>query len=169
MVYITDINMELKISHPFWQVVGLGALAGMRSTSAPVIVSHILSHHQSRNLDRSPLKFMQSRNIALALKILAVGEIIGDKLPSAPNRIKPGSLIFRMLSGALAGASVYKATGSKAATGALIGSAAAFASTFGSFWLRKDAVKINNATDPFIGAIEDALVIGSGIELLNAA
>lgn len=161
--------MELKISQPFWQVIGLGALAGMRSTSAPVIASHILSRHQTNQLDSSPLKFMQSRNVALALKLLAVGEIIGDKLPSTPKRIRPVSLAFRMLSGAIAGASVYKATGGKASTGALVGGAAAFASTFGSFWLRKDAVKANNVTDPFVGAIEDALVISSGIQFSSAA
>lgn len=157
--------MELKISHPFWQVIGLGALAGMRSTSAPVIVSHILSHHQSKKLDHSPLRFMQSKNVALALKVLAIGEIIGDKLPSAPNRIKPAVLAFRMLSGAFAGASVYKATGGKVA----MGGAAAFASTFGSYFLRKNAVKTSHVIDPIVGAIEDALVIGSGVELSNAA
>ena len=161
--------MELKISHPFWQVIGLGALAGMRSASAPVIVSHILSHHQSKKLDHSPLRFIQSKNVALALKILAIGEIIGDKLLSAPNRIKPAALAFRMLSGAVAGASVYKATGGKVAMGALIGGTAAFASTFGSYFLRKDAVKTSHVIDPIVGAIEDALVIGSGVELSNAA
>jgi uncharacterized membrane protein len=161
--------MKLKISHPFWQVIGLGTLAGMRSSSAPAIASHILSHHQTKNLDRSPLRFMQSKNVAIALKVMAVGEIIGDKLPSAPNRIKPAVLGFRVLSGALAGASVYKATGGKAAMGALIGGAAAFASTFGSFFLRKGTVKSSGLMDPIVGAIEDALVIGSGIELSNAA
>jgi uncharacterized membrane protein len=161
--------MKLKISDPFWQVVGLGALAGMRSASAPVIASHILSHHQSKKLDESPLRFMQSKNVALALKVLAIGEIIGDKLPSTPNRIKRTSVGFRMLSGALAGASVYKSTGGKAAMGAVVGAAAAFASTYGSYFLRRDAVKASNIMDPFVGAIEDALVIGSGIELVNAA
>jgi uncharacterized membrane protein len=161
--------MELKISHPFWQVIGLGALAGMRSTSAPVIVSHILSHHHSKKLDHSPLRFMQSKNVALVLKVLAIGEIIGDKLPSAPNRIKPAVLAFRMLSGAFAGASVYKATGGKVGMGALIGGAAAFASTFGSYFLRKGTVKTSHVIDPIVGAIEDALVIDSGVELSNAA
>ncbi|MDN3583298.1 DUF4126 family protein [Mucilaginibacter flavus] len=161
--------MKLKISEPFWQVVGLGALAGMRSASAPAIASHILSHHQSKQLDDSPLEFMQSKNVALALKVLAVGELIGDKLPSAPDRIKKRSVGFRMLSGALAGASVYKAIGGKAAMGALIGGASALASTFGSFYLRKGVVKTTRIMDPLVGAIEDALVIGSSVELANAA
>jgi uncharacterized membrane protein len=159
--------MQLRISKPFWQVISLGTLAGMRSTSAPVITSHILSHHQSKNLEHSPLRFMQSKNVAVALKVLALGEIVGDKLPSAPNRIKPAVIGFRVLSGALAGASIYKASGNNAVIGALLGGSAAFASTYGSFFLRKSTVKISHIIDPVIGAVEDALVIGSGIGLAN--
>jgi uncharacterized membrane protein len=161
--------MQLKIANPFWQVIGLGTLAGMRSTSAPVIASHILSHHQSKNLEHSPLRFMQSKSVATTLKVLALGEIVGDKLPSAPNRIKPAAVGFRVLSGALAGASIYKATGGKVLTGALLGGAVALASTYGSFFLRKSTVKTSHIVDPIIGAIEDALVIGSGIGLSQLA
>ena len=143
----------------------MGTLAGMRSTSAPVITSHILSHHQSKNLGHSPLRFMQSKNVAVALKVLALGEIVGDKLPSAPNRIKPAVIGFRILSGALAGASIYKASGNNAVIGALLGGTVAFASTYGSFFLRKSTVKTSHLVDPVIGAIEDALVIGSGVGL----
>jgi uncharacterized membrane protein len=161
--------MQLKISKPFWQVIGLGTLAGMRSTSAPVITSHLLSHHQSKKLEHSPLQFMQSKTVATTLKVLALGEIAGDKLPSAPNRIKPVVIGARVLAGALAGASIYKAAGGKIIWGALIGGSAAFASTFGSFFLRKSAVRSSHIIDPIIGVIEDALVIGSGIGLSRLA
>ncbi|MGF7042879.1 DUF4126 family protein [Mucilaginibacter lappiensis] len=161
--------MHLKISKPFWQVISLGTLAGMRSTSAPVITSHILSHHHSKNLEHSPLRFMQSANVAKVLKLVALSELVADKLPSTPNRIKPAVLAARVLSGALAGASIYKAIGGKAITGALIGGGAAFASTFGSYFLRKSAVKSSHIIDPVIGAIEDALVIGSGMGLSRLA
>ena len=158
--------MQLKkISDPFGQVVGLGVLAGMRSASAPAITSHILSHHQSKNLAHSPLGFMQSKKVATILNVFAVAEFIGDKLPQAPNRIKPSALIARCLSGALAGASIYKASGNNAYTGAIIGSTAAFASTFGSFFLRNFTVKRTHLMDPLVGAIEDSLVIGAGIGL----
>jgi len=160
---------RLKMAHPFWQVIGIGALAGMRSSSAPAITSHILSHHHSRRLEKSPLNFMQSQNVAIVLKIMALGEIVVDKLPATPNRIVTPGVIARCLSGALAGASIYKATGSNAATGALLGAAAAIASTFGSYYLRKGIVKKTKVFDPIVGAIEDAFVIGAGVGLTRIA
>jgi len=71
----------------------------------------------------------------------------------------------RCLSGALAGAGILKASGGSAAIGALLGGTAAFASTFGSFFLRKATVKRRALLDPIIGAIEDALVVGAGVGL----
>ena len=115
------------------------------------------------------MKFMQSKTVATTLKVLALGEIAGDKLPSAPNRIKPAAISARVLSGALSGAAIYKATGSNAIAGALLGATAAFASTFGTFYLRKNVVKSSHIVDPVIGAIEDALVIGSGVGLSQLA
>lgn len=161
--------MKLKIEKPFWQVLGVGVLAGMRSASAPAITSHILSHHHSKILAKSPLGFMQSNSVANGLKMMALFEFIGDKLPSTPNRIKPAVLTARCLSGALAGAGILKASGGNAVVGALLGGSAAFASTFGSFFLRKSAVKSSGIVDPIIGAIEDALVIGAGISLAQLA
>jgi uncharacterized membrane protein len=157
--------MQLKTSNPFWQVLGLGVLAGMRSTAAPAIVSHILSHHHSPKLAHSPLSFMQSQNVATALKVMAVGELVADKLPLTPNRTKPIAIVARCLSGALSGAVIYKAANSNVAAGALLCGSAAFAATFGSFFLRKSVVNKSRLMDPLIGAIEDALVIGAGVGL----
>jgi len=163
-------NIKLKeIKHPFWQVVGIGTLAGMRTSSAPAITSQILSRHHSKRLEKSPLKFMQSKTVADVLTVLSVTEVIADKLPSAPNRIEPGGIIFRGLSGALAGASIYKASGNNVLAGTLIGAASAVASTYMSFFLRKSIVKNTSIIDPIIGALEDALVIGAGVGLAQVA
>lgn len=161
--------MKPKISKSLWQVIGLGTLAGMRTLSAPVIATHILSHHPSKRLQKSQLRFMQSTTVAAVLKVLSVTELVADKLPSTPNRIEPAGVAGRCLSGALAGASIYKAVGGKPLTGALIGGAAAIAATYGSYFLRKNIVKANHIPDPVIGAIEDALVIGAGVGLTKLA
>jgi len=158
---------KLTIAHPFWQVLGIGALAGLRSASAPAIVSHILSHHHSGRLKNSKLGFMQSDAAAVTLKILAAGEMVVDKMPFTPDRIKPASIAFRCLSGALAGASISKATGGKIGAGALFGAAAALTSTYVSFLLRKTTVKTTGVLDPIIGALEDALVLGAGAQLIR--
>jgi uncharacterized membrane protein len=159
--------MKLKISKPFWQVVGLGVLAGMRSTVAPAVASHILSHRSSGHLAKSPLDFMQSATAANVMKVFVVGEIIGDKLPSTPNRIKSAGVIARCLSASLAGASIYKANGDGALEGAVLGSIVALGSTFGSYFLRRDIVSKFNVFDPIAGTVEDALAIGAGIGLIQ--
>ncbi len=161
--------MRFKIRGPFWQAVSLGVIAGMRSASAPAIASHILSHHQSKTFSRSYLGFMQSKKFAVALKVMAIGEFIGDKLPNTPNRTEPLGVAIRCVSGSLAGASIFKATGNNAFTGALIGSVFALGATYGCFILRRDAVAKLNIVDPIIGAIEDALVLGAGLELIRNA
>jgi uncharacterized membrane protein len=166
LTYLALQFMLLKKSNPFWQVVGLGVLAGMRTFAAPVVASHILSKRHSYNLSSSPLKFMQSANTAIAFKVLACGELIGDKLPDAPNRIEAGGLIGRCLSGSLAGASIYKASGRSAITGALFGSVAALGATFASYYLRRAAVKENIIHEPMAGVAEDALVVATGVSFI---
>lgn len=163
-------NIKLKeIKHPFWQVLGIGALAGMRTSSAPAITSQILSRHHSKRLERSPLNFMQLKTVTNILTILTVGEVIVDKLPTTPNRTKPAGIIFRGLSGALAGASIYKASGNNVLAGTLTGAASAVASAYISFLLRKSVVKNTSVADPIIGAVEDALVIAAGVGLVRVA
>lgn len=152
--------MRQKASTQFFQVFNLGVMAGMRSNAAPAVASHILSQQYSPELAESPLKFMQSAGVSNVLKILAVGELIGDKLPGTGNRIVPMSVLFRCSAGALAGASIYKANGNNVIKGALLGAAAAFGSTFVSFYMRKAVVETTGLYDPIAGVIEDAIVLG---------
>jgi uncharacterized membrane protein len=161
--------MNFKISKPFWQAVSLGTIAGLRSMSAPALASHILSKHPSTGLSTSALSFMQSNKAALAFKLMALAEFAGDKMPSTPNRIEMPGLATRLLSGALAGACVYKAGGGKGYIGAILGGGSAVLSTFGSFYMRKATVKGTHIIDPIIGGIEDALVMGAGAGLAKAS
>lgn len=157
--------MKIIITKPHWQVISLGILASMRSISAPAIGSRMLNKRHSNQLEHTPLNFMQSAATANALSVMSIGEFVGDKLPAAPNRISPPALIGRCVSGALAGASIYKASGGAWYTGALLGSITAGIATFGSFYLRRSLVKHAHLIDPIIGSIEDAIVLGSGLAL----
>jgi len=158
-----------KLSKPLWQAIGLGVLTGMRTTAAPAIVSPILAHQGEAQIKTGPLKFMGSGITAIVMKILMAGELVGDKLPNTPNRIAAGGVTGRCLAGALAGASIFKATGHNAVTGAVIGSLTAAGSTFGSYYLRRFAGKQIQIPDPYIGAMEDMLVIGTGAGLIITA
>jgi uncharacterized membrane protein len=161
--------MKIIITKPHWQVITLGLLAGMRSMSAPAISSRILSRHHSKALKNSPLNFMQSGTTANVLSGLAIGEFVGDKMPSAPNRISAAGLIGRCISGGIAGAGIYKASGGNLYFGALLGSATAIAATYGSFFLRKSIVKHAHLIDPIVGTIEDAIVLGASLGLAETA
>ena len=158
--------MTPKFSDPFIKTVCLGTLAGMRTFAAPAVASHILSRNNSRALRGTPLNFMQSKITAIVFKVLAAGELVGDKQSSAPNRTSPMGLVGRALSGALAGAAIYQASGSKKVKGAFIGGAAAVASIYLSFNLRKQIVKATGYADPYIGITEDILVLAGAAALV---
>lgn len=160
--------MKIIITKPHIQVITLGLLAGMRAMSAPAVTSKMLQKKHSKMLEHSNLDFMQSETTARLLSVLAIGEFIGDKMPAAKNRIALPGLISRGISGALAGASIYKAAKGNVATGALLGGLTALAATYGSFYLRKSVVKHAHLVDPIIGSIEDAIVMGAGMGLTES-
>ena len=157
--------MNIKISNIIYQAAGLGIIAGMRTFSAPAVISHVYSRHPSKNLESSGFRLIQTINTSKVFKVLAAGELIGDKLPNTPNRTSAGGLTGRILSGSLAGATVYKASGKQPLIGALIGGSAAVASAFGCMLLRKALGKSTSIPDPYIGALEDVIVIGAATAL----
>lgn len=108
---------------------------------------------------------MQSPVTANVFKVLAAGELIGDKLPTAPNRIEASGLIGRCIAASLAGASIYKAAGKPLLGGALLGGITAVGTTYGAFNLRKWLRKESNIYDPYLGLAEDALAIGTACAL----
>ena len=157
--------MNIKLSNIICQAAGLGIIAGMRTFSATAVISHVYSRHPSKNLESSGFRLIQTINTSKVFKVLAAGELIGDKLPNTPNRTSAGGLTGRILSGSLAGATVYKASGRQPLIGALIGGGAAIASAFGCMLLRKALGKSTSIPDPYIGALEDVIVIGAATAL----
>ena len=152
----------------FWPALGFAALAGMRSMSAPALLSHFLSRHPTRNLRFSPLRMLQKPLVASAFKLAAAGEMVMDKLPTTPDRTAPPVLLGRLLSGALVGATWYKARRGSSATGAVVGGLGAVLATFVSYGLRVGISRRAGLPVAAVGVGEDALVLGSGAALLRA-
>jgi len=160
--------MKQTSSKPFWQALTLGILAGMRTTAGPLTANQLLRGRHTHHHENLPLKFMRSETAGIVFGIAAVGELITDKLPSTPSRTAPVGVIARCLSGSLAGAAICKANGNTAISGALLGLAGALCATYAFHSLRKNVVKQTHIADPWIGGAEDAIVIGTGIALINA-
>lgn len=91
--------------------------------------------------------------------VLAIGELIADKLPSIPARTTPGPLIFRILVGGYCAWAISSRLGTPGALAILLGAAGAIAGTYGGyFWRTKTAPAIK--LPPMAAAlIEDAVAV----------
>jgi uncharacterized membrane protein len=139
---------------------GFGVIAGMRATSAPVLLGRHFCKQPVKALERSTFGWICSPAAATVLTIMAIGETVVDKLPSTPDRIAVPGLIGRGLSGALAGAVLNKASGGKMPAAPLVGLAAAIGSSFASFYLRKELAK--KLPDKIVALMEDAVAYAIG-------
>ncbi|MFD0764887.1 DUF4126 family protein [Mucilaginibacter lutimaris] len=157
--------MDLKPARAYGQAATLGVLAGMRTFSAPVVLSHVYSRQPSKTLKNTPFAFMQSITTSKVFKVLGAGELVGDKMPFAPKRTAAGGLIGRFISGALCGATVFKANHKQPVIGALIGGGAAIGSAFGCMFLRLSIGKRTGIPDAAIGSLEDIIVVSAGTAL----
>ncbi|WP_223860860.1 hypothetical protein [Spirosoma validum] len=63
----------------------IGLVAGMRSMTAPALVSYKLSHLNGKLPADSKLHFLASPTATTVLGVMAGGELIGDKLPNASD------------------------------------------------------------------------------------
>jgi uncharacterized membrane protein len=150
----------------YLKAAGLGVVAGARSMMAPALTSDYFGKHPSLFLAASPLKGLALPATANVLKLMALGELIADKLPKTPNRTAPGPLGARAVSGGLCGAAMFLAEGKPAGIGAVIGAAAAVASAFLTFTLRRELVKAANVSDAPVALAEDALMLSLGSAVL---
>ncbi|HEY0168673.1 MAG TPA: hypothetical protein VGB75_16630 [Jatrophihabitans sp.] len=73
----------------------LGLATGSRSTSGLAALT------LTGNSSAGPLGSPWARRLA---RVAAAGELLGDKLPQAPSRLRPEGLVPRLAFGALAGA-----------------------------------------------------------------
>ncbi|MGI4791780.1 MAG: hypothetical protein ACRYFS_23405 [Janthinobacterium lividum] len=146
----------------YLKATAIGVVAGMRSMSAPAFTSDYFVRQPSLFLDASPLKWIGLPLTAKILKVMALGELVGDKLPNTPNRTAPLPLVGRAVTGGLCGAAVFRAEGEKSELGALVGAVSAVASTFLFFQLRHNLGKSGKIPDYVTAAAEDALVLGIG-------
>lgn len=107
----------------------VGLVAGLRSMLAPAVVSWS-ARMNLLNVGHTSLALMDSGLTAVIFTVLAICEIVVDKLPKTPSRKQPPSFVIRVLSGALVGATVG-ASGGKIVAGIILGAIGAVVGTLG--------------------------------------
>jgi len=144
----------------------IGAVAGSRSLMAPAVVAWA-AHRNWIDLHSSPLSFMGSTVAVVVFGLGAVGELIADKLPSTPSRLKPPGFIARIVLGGLSGAAVAASTSQSMAWGAVLGAAGGIAGAFVGYEVRTRLVRALGVPDVFIAGLEDAVAIGGGLLIVS--
>jgi uncharacterized membrane protein len=136
----------------------IGFVAGLRSLTAPAAISWA-AHAGWLDLHDSPLSFMGSTAAVAILSILALAELVADKLPFTPNRTSPGPLLGRIVMGGLSGACLGVAAGHGVPLGAVLGGAGAVAGAFAGYQARRRLVKGLGARDIVVALSEDLVAI----------
>lgn len=145
---------------------GIGLVAGLRSLTAPAVVAWA-AHLGLINLHGSPLAFMGSVGAAAIFTILALVELVSDKLPRTPSRTAPVGLSARIVTGALTGACLAIAAGAGLWPGALAGAVGGIAGAFGGYHARVGLVRMLLLPDIAIAIPEDLVAIGLGALLVS--
>jgi uncharacterized membrane protein len=144
----------------------LGALAGMRSMAAPAVVAQLSRKGALAGLP-GPLAFVTGSRFLTASSVLAVGELVADKLPFTPNRTAAGPLLGRALMGAASGAVICSSRRRSVLAGAIIGATAALGAAYGAYELRGQAGRRLRVPDMVVALAEDALVGAAGAALVS--
>src|SRR5690349_17778952 len=85
-LFWTEIRIEsISLNYVFLLAFGIGMVAGLRSLTAPAVVAWG-AYLAWLNLHGSPLAFMGSTTAVAIFSVLAIGELIADKLPMMSKR-----------------------------------------------------------------------------------
>ncbi|HEX4784190.1 MAG TPA: DUF4126 family protein [Candidatus Sulfotelmatobacter sp.] len=139
----------------------IGVVAGLRSMTAPAVVAWA-AYLGWINIHGSPLEFMGSVWAVGIFTLLAVGELVTDKLPTTPSRTAAVGLGARFVTGALSGACLAVAGDARLWLGALAGAAGGIIGAFAGHRARVGLVRTLHVRDFAIAVPEDLIAIGLG-------
>ena len=143
----------------------IGVVAGLRSLTAPAVVSWG-ARLGWLHLENTWLAFLGAPITPYILSLLAIGELIADKLPKTPSRKAPMGFSARIVTGALCGAALGAPSGALVG-GLLAGVIGAVAGTLGGYEARRRLVRALGAKDFPIALLEDAIAIGGAVWIVS--
>lgn len=140
----------------------IGCVAGLRSMMAPAILC-AAAYLRWIHLDGTPLAFLTHPVTLSIFTLLAICELVADKLPKTPSRTAPVGLIARAITGGLCGAALAASGGKNLVAGALIGLVGGIIGAFAGYHIRRGLVAQMNVPDFVIAVVEDLLAISGGL------
>ena len=114
------------------------------------------------NLDGSKLAFLHHPVSLVVFTLLAIGELLADKLPFIPRRTMVGPLVVRVVSGALCCAAWAWWFPS-----VLMGGIGGIASAFAGYYFRRWLTVCRGLPDLPVALAEDAVAIAAGLSVVS--
>jgi uncharacterized membrane protein len=157
----TEARIEsISLDYVFVLALGIGIVAGLRSLTAPAVVAWG-AHLGWVNLHGSPLAFMGSTTAVAIFSLLAMGELVADKLPMIPKRTAPAPLLARVITGGLCGACFCTAAGKPLLAGVLLGGIGGIVGAFLGYSVRSRLDL--HVKDLIVAFCEDMIAIGLAV------
>src|SRR6267154_4790727 len=123
----------------------IGAVAGLRAMTAPAVVSWA-ARVGWLHLENTPLAFLGFAATPYIMSVLAIGELVNDKLPKTPSRKEPVPFGARIVTGALSGAAIGASADSMVG-GLVAGALGGVAGTLGGYEFRSRLVRSTGRQD----------------------
>jgi uncharacterized membrane protein len=143
----------------------IGLLNGLRSFTAPAVTAWA-TYLGWLKLD-GPLALIGSLPAVIILTVLALGELVVDKLPQTPRRTLPLGIGARLLMGGVSGACIAAAGNQAAIIGALLGAMGGVLGGFGGYMARVGLVKTFGTRDLYVALLEDLVAIGGSLMIVT--
>ena len=135
----------------------IGFFGGLRSLTAPAATAWAV-YLGWLKLER-PLSLIGSVPSVAIFTVLAVVELVADKLPQTPSRTAPPGLIARIVMGGLTGACIAASGAQGIFLGAVLGAVGGVAGCFLGYQARTGLVKALGVRDIYIALVEDLVAI----------
>jgi len=136
----------------------LGLTTGLRSLT-PMAVLCWFSWCGYLPVDGTWAQWTARLSVAIVFTVLALAEIVSDKLPRTPNRTAPGPLLWRLVLGGLAGSIAATAMDGPGVEGVLLGVIGALLGAFAGFMIRRELVQQIGCKDWHVAVAEDFFAI----------
>ena len=143
----------------------IGLFGGLRALTAPAVTAWAV--HLGWLKLEGPLALIGSLPSVVIFTLLAIVELVADKLPQTPSRTAPPGLIARILFGGLTGACVAAGGGQGAVLGAVLGIVGGLVGCFGGYQARTGLVKALSAPGIYVALVEDLVAIAGSLWVVS--
>jgi uncharacterized membrane protein len=139
-------------------IFAIGMLSGLRALSPIAVLCWLAMLHR---VSLSGWASFAGSKVAVGLFSLgAVGELISDKLPKTPSRLKQPGFSVRIVMGALCGLILATTASFPLIGGALLGGIGAVAGSYLGYFVRSQTTAKFGLPDLPVALVEDLICIG---------